>query len=112
MYPIFLQDLKDDFLSCDSSEQRPVIVYISKMFSVEESILPKNKMQPLTEEDIARKRELARARHAERLAQMDTSASMLNCLFDCLKIVYLIYKMVKEDPLFKDIYKNLLRYLI
>lgn len=67
--------LKNDIISCDSSEQRPVIVYISKMFSVDKSLLPKNKMQPLTEEDISRRRELARARHMERLAQLDANSS-------------------------------------
>ncbi|XP_048484589.1 elongation factor-like GTPase 1 [Plutella xylostella] len=54
------QKLKEDFLSCDSSESRPVIVFISKMFSVDKSALPENKPKVLSYEEMALRRERAR----------------------------------------------------
>ncbi|KAI5651413.1 elongation factor tu GTP binding domain-containing protein [Phthorimaea operculella] len=54
------QQLKDDFLACDSSNDRPVIIFISKMFSVDKSILPENKPKALTAEEMALRRERAR----------------------------------------------------
>lgn len=52
--------LKEDFLACDSSNNRPLIVFISKMFAVEKSVLPENKPKALTAEEMARRREIAR----------------------------------------------------
>ncbi|XP_061719585.1 elongation factor-like GTPase 1 isoform X1 [Cydia pomonella] len=54
------QALRNDFLACDSSSERPVIVYISKMFSVDKSVLPENKPKALTAEEMALRRERAR----------------------------------------------------
>ncbi|KAJ2949706.1 hypothetical protein O0L34_g15638 [Tuta absoluta] len=54
------QRLKDDFLACDSRNDRPVIIFISKMFSVDKSILPENKPKALTAEEMALRRERAR----------------------------------------------------
>ncbi|RVE43489.1 hypothetical protein evm_011861 [Chilo suppressalis] len=59
-YPLETQKLKEDFLACDSSEDKPVIIFISKMFSVDKSLLPENKPKFLTPEEMARRRELAR----------------------------------------------------
>ncbi|XP_072516959.1 elongation factor-like GTPase 1 isoform X2 [Salminus brasiliensis] len=62
------QQLKQAFLECASEETAPVIVFVSKMFAVDPKSLPQNKQRPLTQEEIAQRRELARQRHAERQA--------------------------------------------
>lgn len=59
-YPPDTQKLKEDFLACDSSHDRPVIIFISKMFSVDKSVLPQNKPKVLTQEEMAKRRERAR----------------------------------------------------
>lgn len=60
------QRLKEDFLSCDSSSDRPIIIFISKMFGVDKSILPENKPKALTDEEMALRRERARQLREER----------------------------------------------
>uniref|UniRef100_A0A8D0BAM0 Elongation factor-like 1 n=1 Tax=Salvator merianae TaxID=96440 RepID=A0A8D0BAM0_SALMN len=62
------QDLKDAFLKCSSEETAPVIVFVSKMFAVDAKTLPHNKPRPLSQEEIAQRRELVRRRHAEKSA--------------------------------------------
>ncbi|KAM4677838.1 elongation factor-like GTPase 1 [Discoglossus pictus] len=62
------QQLKQDFLQCRSEATAPVIIFVSKMFAVDAKALPKNKVRPLTQEEIAMRRELARQRHAEKMA--------------------------------------------
>ncbi|XP_056428113.1 elongation factor-like GTPase 1 isoform X2 [Hyla sarda] len=62
------QQLKQAFLQCSSEENAPVIVFVSKMFAVDAKALPQNKQRPLTQEEIALRRELARQKHAERMA--------------------------------------------
>lgn len=54
------QKLKEDFLACDSSENRPLIIFVSKMFTVDKSVLPENKPKVLTAEEMALRRERAR----------------------------------------------------
>ncbi|XP_075714196.1 elongation factor-like GTPase 1 isoform X2 [Rhinoderma darwinii] len=66
--PIETQQLKTAFLQCCSDENAPVIVFVSKMFVVDAKALPQNKQRPLTQEEIALRRELARQRHAEKMA--------------------------------------------
>ncbi|MGH0126385.1 UNVERIFIED_CONTAM: hypothetical protein FKN15_041445 [Acipenser sinensis] len=61
------QDLKRAFMECKSDDSAPVIVFVSKMFAVDSKTLPQNKQRPLTQEEIAQRRELARQRHAEKL---------------------------------------------
>ncbi|XP_034536573.1 elongation factor-like GTPase 1 [Notolabrus celidotus] len=61
------QELKRAFLQCSSEETAPVIVFVSKMFAVDSKALPKNRQRPLTQEEIAHRRELARQRHADRM---------------------------------------------
>ncbi|XP_026122706.1 elongation factor-like GTPase 1 [Carassius auratus] len=62
------QELKKAFLDCSADETAPVIVFVSKMFAVDSKALPQNKQRPLTQEEIAQRREQARQRHAERQA--------------------------------------------
>ncbi|XP_072321106.1 elongation factor-like GTPase 1 [Eucyclogobius newberryi] len=62
------QKLKQVFLQCSSEEDAPVIVFVSKMFAVDSKALPQHRQRPLTQEEIAQRRELARQRHAERMA--------------------------------------------
>ncbi|KAJ0001585.1 hypothetical protein NQD34_001381 [Periophthalmus magnuspinnatus] len=61
------QRLKEVFLRCSSEVDAPVIVFVSKMFAVDSKALPQNRQRPLTQEEIAQRRELARQRHAERV---------------------------------------------
>ncbi|XP_053933390.1 elongation factor-like GTPase 1 [Cuculus canorus] len=62
------QELKSAFMRCSSEGTAPVIVFVSKMFAVDAKALPHSKPRPLTQEEIARRRELAKRRHAEKLA--------------------------------------------
>ncbi|XP_030621732.1 elongation factor-like GTPase 1 isoform X2 [Chanos chanos] len=62
------QQLKNAFLKCGNDNSAPVIVFVSKMFSVDSKALPQNKQRPLTQEEISQRRELARQRHAQRQA--------------------------------------------
>ncbi|CAK9809434.1 Elongation factor-like GTPase 1 [Anthophora quadrimaculata] len=68
------QQLKGAFLTCDSSADAPVVVFISKMFPVERKTLPENKPKPLTPEELAERREIARMKHAERITREETAA--------------------------------------
>ncbi|XP_076646716.1 elongation factor-like GTPase 1 [Halictus rubicundus] len=61
--------LKEAFSACDSSPSSPVIVFVSKMFPVEKKILPENKPKLLTPEELAQRKEIARLRHAEKIAE-------------------------------------------
>ncbi|VDI73619.1 ribosome assembly protein 1 [Mytilus galloprovincialis] len=65
------QQLKEDFMKCIATEEAPVIVFVSKMVPVERTDLPQNKQRPLTDEDIQKRREQARLRHAQRMATSD-----------------------------------------
>uniref|UniRef100_A0A670Y9N1 Elongation factor-like 1 n=1 Tax=Pseudonaja textilis TaxID=8673 RepID=A0A670Y9N1_PSETE len=62
------QELKEAFMKCSSEETAPVVVFISKMFAVDAKTLPQNKPRPLSQEEIAQRREHARQRRAEKLA--------------------------------------------
>lgn len=66
------QKLKEDFLACDSSEDRPLIIFVSKMFSVDKSVLPENKPKALTDEEMALRRDRARQMREE-LKQKENS---------------------------------------
>ncbi|XP_005381517.1 PREDICTED: elongation factor Tu GTP-binding domain-containing protein 1 isoform X1 [Chinchilla lanigera] len=62
------QALKAAFMKCGSEDTAPVIIFVSKMFAVDAKALPQNKPRPLTQDEIAQRRERARQRHAEKLA--------------------------------------------
>ncbi|XP_019935718.1 elongation factor-like GTPase 1 [Paralichthys olivaceus] len=68
------QELKKAFLQCSSGENSPVIVFVSKMFAVDTKALPQNRQRPLTQEELAQRRELARQRHADRMAADQTES--------------------------------------
>ncbi|XP_028257978.1 elongation factor-like GTPase 1 isoform X2 [Parambassis ranga] len=68
------QELKTAFLQCSSEENAPVIVFVSKMFAVDPKALPQYRQRPLTQDEIAQRRELARQRHADRMAAEQTGA--------------------------------------
>uniref|UniRef100_A0A673GD83 Elongation factor-like 1 n=1 Tax=Sinocyclocheilus rhinocerous TaxID=307959 RepID=A0A673GD83_9TELE len=78
------QELKKAFLDCSADETAPVIVFVSKMFAVDSKALPQNKQRPLTQEEIAQRRELARQRHAERQAANQSYIYTLFCSADAL----------------------------
>ncbi|XP_069481105.1 elongation factor-like GTPase 1 [Ambystoma mexicanum] len=63
------QELKNAFMNCKSDDTAPVIIFVSKMFAVDAKSLPQNKQRPLTQEAIAQRRELARQKHADKMAQ-------------------------------------------
>uniref|UniRef100_A0A8C6S756 Elongation factor-like 1 n=1 Tax=Neogobius melanostomus TaxID=47308 RepID=A0A8C6S756_9GOBI len=68
------QELKQVFLQCSSEDNAPVIVFVSKMFVVDSKALPHKRQRPLTHEEIAQRREVARQRHAERMASAENHA--------------------------------------
>ncbi|CAN9506850.1 unnamed protein product [Ophioblennius macclurei] len=68
------QQLKTAFLQCSSEEDAPVIIFVSKMFAVDTKSLPQHRQRPLTQEELAQRREVARQRHADRLAAEQTAA--------------------------------------
>ncbi|KAK0181707.1 hypothetical protein PV327_003970 [Microctonus hyperodae] len=68
-FPQETQQLKDAFVACDPSSDAPVIAFISKMFSVERKMLPEFKTKPLTQEELAQRRDFARQWHAMKLEQ-------------------------------------------
>ncbi|XP_063981868.1 elongation factor-like GTPase 1 [Diachasmimorpha longicaudata] len=76
--PVETQRLKEAFLKCDSSPEAPIIAFISKMFSVERKILPEFKTKPLTQEELIRRREIVRQRHASKLEQEQNQNSIQN----------------------------------
>jgi len=65
--PVETRRLLADFEACSSDDSAPKIVFVSKMFPVTKSQMPGNRAKPLTEEELALRREGARARHQERL---------------------------------------------
>uniref|UniRef100_A0A673ZBD3 Elongation factor-like 1 n=1 Tax=Salmo trutta TaxID=8032 RepID=A0A673ZBD3_SALTR len=73
--PLQTQELKTVFMQCSSDDTAPVIVFVSKMFMVDAKALPQNKQRPLTQEEMAQRRELARQRHTERLAAIQQTES-------------------------------------
>lgn len=76
--PEATKSLKKDFVSCSSSPEAPLIVFVSKMFSVEKKQLPENRPKPLTQEELAARREHARKRHAERMAAKESGAQAVS----------------------------------
>ncbi|XP_014472813.1 PREDICTED: elongation factor Tu GTP-binding domain-containing protein 1 [Dinoponera quadriceps] len=60
------QQLKSAFLECNPSTY-PTVAFVSKMFPVDRDMLPENKSKPLTPEELAHRKEIARQRHAERM---------------------------------------------
>uniref|UniRef100_A0A2R9BYX1 Elongation factor-like GTPase 1 n=1 Tax=Pan paniscus TaxID=9597 RepID=A0A2R9BYX1_PANPA len=70
------QALKAAFMKCGSEDTAPVIMFVSKMFAVDAKALPQNKPRPLTQEEIAQRRERARQRHAEKLAAAQGQAPL------------------------------------
>ncbi|XP_068176852.1 elongation factor-like GTPase 1 [Antennarius striatus] len=62
------QALKRAFLQCSSGGDVPTIVFVSKMVAMDAKALPQNRPRPLTQQQLAQRREQARRRHAERMA--------------------------------------------
>lgn len=60
-------------MACSPSDDAPVIVFVSKMFPVDRKTLPKNRSRPLTQEELVARRELAKTRHAERMAEREAA---------------------------------------
>lgn len=74
--PLETQALKAAFMKCGSEDTAPVIIFVSKMFAVDAKALPQNKPRPLTQDEIAQRRERARQRHAEKLAAVQGQGPM------------------------------------
>ncbi|XP_033634554.1 elongation factor-like GTPase 1 [Asterias rubens] len=73
------QQLKSAFERCISGDDAPVIVYVSKMFAVENLNLPKNKPKPLSDEELQKRHQEAKERHALKVAnQMSNTAEEPN----------------------------------
>ncbi|XP_033751103.1 elongation factor-like GTPase 1 isoform X2 [Pecten maximus] len=67
-FPKATQELKDAFIACSTSDNSPVILFVSKMFPVERKMLPQFKQRPLTDAEIQQRREQARRRHLEKMS--------------------------------------------
>lgn len=67
MLPEKTKELRSAFVNCDPGSEAPTIVFVSKMFPMERSNLPMNKQRPLTNEELAERREIARRRHEARM---------------------------------------------
>ncbi|XP_021362732.1 elongation factor-like GTPase 1 isoform X2 [Mizuhopecten yessoensis] len=67
-FPKATQELKDAFISCSTSDNSPVILFVSKMFPVERKMLPQFKQRPLSEAEIQQRRQQARQRHLEKMS--------------------------------------------
>ncbi|KAJ3163462.1 Elongation factor-like GTPase 1 [Geranomyces michiganensis] len=65
-----LSALEKPLCACDNSTGAPVVVYVSKMFSVSADMLPTAKRAQLTVEEMKERRRLALARQALRSAQL------------------------------------------
>ena len=77
------QDLKSHFLNCDPKSDE-LIVFVSKMFPVPKKQLPENRPKPLTPEEMARRREMARQRLTEK---SDTKDDTPTTMMEDLKLV-------------------------
>ncbi|CAF4941136.1 unnamed protein product, partial [Rotaria sp. Silwood1] len=69
------QQLKQAFINCSSDDQEPVIIYVSKLFSVNHNTLSQNKLKPLTAEDIAQRRELLRQKQHDKTTINEESSA-------------------------------------
>lgn len=74
------KELKKSFLACNSDASAPVIVFISKMFPAERKSMPENRAKPLTAEEIALRREIARQRILEKQNQTQVSTEVQECV--------------------------------
>ncbi|CAF0768983.1 unnamed protein product [Rotaria sordida] len=69
------QQLKQAFINCSSDDHEPVIIYVSKLFSVNQNALSQNKYKPLTAEDIAQRRELLRQKQLDKTTINEESSN-------------------------------------
>lgn len=69
--PAQTQALKPEFMDSNANSDT-VIAFISKMISVDKSILPENKPKPLTREEMDRRRELAKLKLQQRNEELET----------------------------------------
>jgi len=66
MLPPESQKLKRAFLDCSADEDKPVIIFVSKMVSVDDKTLPENRPKVLTHEEMAIRREAVKKRIEEK----------------------------------------------
>lgn len=71
--------LKTDFSKCSPDDDVPVIAFVSKMFPIKRKYLPQNKPKVLTAEEIAKRRELARIKHALKSSALKIEGSETKC---------------------------------
>lgn len=64
------QALRSEFMNSDPNSNT-VIVFISKMISVDKSILPENKPKPLTREEIEKRREMVKLKLQQRNEELE-----------------------------------------
>eukprot|EP00092_Neocalanus_flemingeri_P025078 GFUD01027194.1.p1 GENE.GFUD01027194.1~~GFUD01027194.1.p1 ORF type:complete len:1021 (+),score=381.10 GFUD01027194.1:451-3513(+) len=97
--PPATQELKQHFVSCSPSG--PTIIFISKMFPVSRSQLPEHKARPLTAEELADRRVVARARHAEKQQSegaVQLTAEQMEQLTTREKVVAGVEKETEKEP--------------
>lgn len=80
--PSQTQALRNEFMKSDANSD-VVIVFISKMISVDKSMLPENKPKPLTREEIEKRREMVKLRLQQRNEELE--AKMAGITLDTTK---------------------------
>lgn len=68
--PAQTQALRSEFMNSDPNSNN-VIVFISKMISVDKSILPENKPKPLTRDEMDKRREMVKLKVQQRNEEME-----------------------------------------
>ncbi|XP_034944028.1 elongation factor-like GTPase 1 [Chelonus insularis] len=76
--PSETQQLKSAFLACSSSQDAPIIAFVSKMFSADKKSFSENKTRMLTQEELVQRREIVRQRHAMKLEQLESEKNESN----------------------------------
>ncbi|KAI7872992.1 P-loop containing nucleoside triphosphate hydrolase protein [Spinellus fusiger] len=63
--------LEKALYTCDASEEAPVVAYVSKMFAVPADLLPENRRQPMSAEEMREKGRQQRAARAQQATEVE-----------------------------------------
>lgn len=95
--PLQTQALKSEFMNSDANSDT-LIAFISKMISVDKSILPENKPKPLSQEEMARRRELIRQQSLRRKCDL----SVLEAKFEGVALDDINENLEKPEDNYRD----------
>lgn len=79
--PAQTQALRSEFMNSDANSNT-VIVFISKMISIDKSILPENKPKPMTREEMEKRREMVKLKLQQRNEELEAKMADVS-LEDC-----------------------------